>query len=62
MANRKEFTEVMELIFQGKLSPVIDTVFPLEQAKKAYQRLHDGEHFGKIVIRIDNNGGNNSES
>jgi len=55
MANRKEFTEVMELIFQGKLSPVIDTVFPLEQAKTAYQRLHDGEHFGKIVIRIDNN-------
>ena len=53
MANRKEFTEVMQLIFQGKLNPVIDTVFPLEHASKAYQRLHDGEQFGKIVIKID---------
>jgi NADPH:quinone reductase-like Zn-dependent oxidoreductase len=55
MANRKEFTDVMQLIFQGKLSPVIDTVFPLEQAETAYQRLHDGKQFGKIVIKIDCN-------
>jgi NADPH:quinone reductase-like Zn-dependent oxidoreductase len=55
MANRKEFTDVMQLIFQGKLSPVIDTVFPLEQANRAYQRLHVGEQFGKIVIKIDYN-------
>jgi NADPH:quinone reductase-like Zn-dependent oxidoreductase len=55
MANRKEFSEVMQLIFQGKLNPVIDTVFPLEQAQSAYQRLHDGEQFGKIVIKIDDN-------
>ena len=55
MANRKEFTEVMRLIFQGKLSPVIDAVFPLEHASTAYQRLHDGEQFGKIVIKIDHN-------
>ncbi|MCJ7716108.1 MAG: zinc-binding dehydrogenase [Anaerolineales bacterium] len=53
MANRKEFTEVMKLIFQGKLSPVIDTVFPLEEAQLAYQRLQDSEQFGQIVIKID---------
>lgn len=52
MANRKEFAEVMQLVFQGKLTPVIDTVFPLEQASAAYQRLHDGEQFGKIVITL----------
>ena len=55
MANRKEFNEVMQLIFQGKLNPVIDTVVPLEQARTAYQRLHDGAQFGKIVIKIDDN-------
>jgi len=55
MANRKEFTDVMQLIFQGKLRPVIDTSFPLEQAKTAYQRLLDGKQFGKIVIKIDCN-------
>ncbi|NQS91264.1 MAG: zinc-binding dehydrogenase [Chloroflexi bacterium] len=53
MANRREFSEVMQLIFQRKLNPVIDTVFPLDQAQSAYQRLLDGEHFGKIIIKID---------
>lgn len=53
MANRKEFIEVMQLIFQGKLNPVIDSVYPLEEAKTAYQRLHDGEQFGKIIIKIE---------
>jgi NADPH:quinone reductase-like Zn-dependent oxidoreductase len=53
MGNQQEFSEVMQLIFQGKLRPVIDTVFPLEQARTAYQRLQDGEQFGKILIKID---------
>ncbi len=52
MANRKEFLDVMRLVFQHKLHPVIDTVFPLEQAHLAYQRLDKGEQFGKIIIRI----------
>jgi NADPH:quinone reductase-like Zn-dependent oxidoreductase len=55
MANQKEFSEVMNLIFQGKLNPVIDSVFPLEQARSAYQRLYNGDHFGKIVIKINRN-------
>ncbi len=53
MANRKEFSEVMQLIFHGKLNPVIDTVFPLEQTGSAYQRLQDGKQFGKIIIEIE---------
>jgi len=53
MGNQQEFSEVMQLIFQGKLRPVIDTIFPLEQARTAYQRLQDGEQFGKILIKID---------
>lgn len=51
MANQKEFSEVMQMIFQGKLSPVIDSIFHLEQTQKAYQRLQDGDQFGKIIIK-----------
>ncbi len=54
MANRKEFLDVMQLVFQHKLHPVIDSVFPLEQAHLAYQRLDKGEQFGKVIIRISN--------
>jgi len=53
MANQKEFSDVMALFFQGELKPVIDSVFPLEQAGEAYQRLESGEHFGKIIIKVD---------
>lgn len=53
MANQKEFSDVMALFFQGELKPVIDSIFPLEQAGEAYQRLESGEHFGKIIIKID---------
>ncbi len=55
MANQKEFSEVMSHFFQGKLQPVIDSTFPLDQARQAYQRLQSGEHFGKVIIKIDAN-------
>ena len=50
MSNRKEFAEVMRLIFQGRLQPVIDSVFPFERTAEAYTRLAKGEQFGKIVL------------
>jgi NADPH:quinone reductase-like Zn-dependent oxidoreductase len=52
MANRKEFSDVMQLVFQHRLRPVIDSVFPLEEAHLAYQRLDTGEPFGKVIITI----------
>lgn len=39
MANRREFNEVMQLVFQGKLKPVIDSICSLEEIGLAYQRL-----------------------
>jgi NADPH:quinone reductase-like Zn-dependent oxidoreductase len=30
--------------------PVIDSVFPLEEAPAAFSRFAAGKHFGKIVI------------
>ena len=53
MANRREFNEVMQLVFQGKLKPVIDSVFSLEETGLAYQRLAEGKHFGKVIIKIN---------
>jgi putative PIG3 family NAD(P)H quinone oxidoreductase len=36
----------------GRVRPVIDAVFPLEEMEAAHQRM-SGDHFGKIVLRID---------
>ena len=34
----------------GKLKPVIDRTYPLEQAADAHRRMEAGEHVGKIVL------------
>ena len=33
--------------------PIIDRVFPFDEARAAYQYLASGAHFGKVVIRVD---------
>ena len=35
----------------GRIKPVIDRVFPLEQAAEAHRAMA-GDHFGKIVLRV----------
>jgi NADPH:quinone reductase-like Zn-dependent oxidoreductase len=52
MASRREFEEVMKLVFMGRLKPVVDRVFPLEQARMAHEYLDRGEQFGKVVLAI----------
>ncbi|MBL8765231.1 MAG: zinc-binding dehydrogenase [Phycisphaerae bacterium] len=51
MGTNAEFREVTSLYRAGRLSPVVDQVFPPERARDAYARLESGEQFGKIVIR-----------
>lgn len=36
----------------GRLRPVIDSVFPMDQVADAHRRLASGEVFGKVVLRI----------
>ena len=36
----------------GRLKPVIDATFPLEQADAAHARMEAGNHVGKIVLEV----------
>lgn len=51
MASRREFVEVMRLVFEGRLRAVIDEVLPLSEAAAGYRRLEAGGHFGKVLFR-----------
>lgn len=44
--------EVADLVETGKLSPVVDSVWPLEQFEKAFEKLESGHANGKIIIKI----------
>jgi alcohol dehydrogenase len=41
---------LMGLIAQGKMKPVIDTVFPLERAAEGVRLIQDREVFGKVIV------------
>ncbi len=52
MGNDSEFDAVTAELRAGRLMPVIDSTFPLSDGRKAFERMANGEQFGKIVIRI----------
>jgi NADPH2:quinone reductase len=39
-------------IAEGKLTPQIGHVFPLDRAAEAYKLLQDGQNYGKVVLKI----------
>jgi NADPH2:quinone reductase len=42
--------KVWPYVAAGDLKPVVDAVFPLEQAAEAHRRMEEGSHVGKIVL------------
>ncbi|MEE9584199.1 MAG: zinc-binding dehydrogenase [Candidatus Brocadiales bacterium] len=51
MGGRRELLDVLRLLDQGKLRPVVDTVFPLKDAVLAHERMQGRKSFGKLVLR-----------
>jgi NADPH:quinone reductase-like Zn-dependent oxidoreductase len=52
MGTRADFAAVMELVFTGKLKPVLDRTYPLSEARLAQERLAAGAQLGKITLAI----------
>jgi NADPH:quinone reductase-like Zn-dependent oxidoreductase len=36
----------------GRLKPIIDSTYSLEQAAEAHRRMDGGEHIGKIMLEV----------
>jgi len=49
---RPAWQQLAEWIGQGKLTPQIGHVLPLEHAVEAYKLLEDGKNYGKVVVKI----------
>jgi NADPH:quinone reductase len=41
---------VWPLIDEGRVRPVIDSTFPLREARKAHERMESGLHIGKVLL------------
>ncbi len=55
VGNRQMFEAMNRAMEQNEIHPIIDRVFPFEEAKAAYHHLQTAQHIGKIVIQISGN-------
>ena len=47
-----DFSNMVDFVAEHGIHPVIDKVFPLDDAVHAFDRMKDGFQFGKIVIEL----------
>ncbi|MDR7452022.1 MAG: zinc-binding dehydrogenase [Armatimonadota bacterium] len=52
MGTKRELHQVMALVAQGRLRPVVHTVLPWEELARAEEILERAEQFGKVVLRL----------
>jgi NADPH:quinone reductase-like Zn-dependent oxidoreductase len=50
MASKKEFEDLLRVVFAGRVRPIVDSVMPLDAAREAHERLEAGGQLGKIVL------------
>jgi NADPH:quinone reductase-like Zn-dependent oxidoreductase len=53
VGSRAMFEAMNAAITQHRLEPVIDRVFSFDESLDAFRHMESGQHFGKIVIRLD---------
>jgi NADPH:quinone reductase-like Zn-dependent oxidoreductase len=54
MGSDAEFEAIVAELRAGRLRPPIDSEFPLERGRDAFERLQSGEQFGKVVVTVAN--------
>jgi NADPH:quinone reductase-like Zn-dependent oxidoreductase len=52
VGSRAMFERLLSALTVGQIHPIIDRVFPFDEARAAYAYLQSGAHFGKVVIRV----------
>jgi zinc-binding alcohol dehydrogenase/oxidoreductase len=52
MGTQEEFKAMLNFVKEHKIVPVIDEVFPLAEAEKAFDKMGSSRQFGKLVVRI----------
>ena len=52
MGNDAEFDAIVAHFTAGRLRPPVDSVYPLDDARAAFERMANGEQFGKLVVQV----------
>ena len=49
---KQELQETMDLVAQGRIQPIIDRIFPLEDIELAFEALRQGNSLGRNVVAV----------
>ena len=52
MGSDAEFAAIVGELRAGRLYPAVDSEFPLEEGRRAFERLRSGQQFGKVVVTV----------
>jgi zinc-binding alcohol dehydrogenase/oxidoreductase len=52
MGSPEEFEAMLNFVQKHQIVPVVDSVFPLKDGAKAFEKLDLGGQFGKIVLTV----------
>src|SRR5918996_2943321 len=52
LGTRAQLQELINFVIRKKIQPVIDSVFPLHNAREAQKRMEAGMHTGKILLKL----------
>ena len=52
--NGEQLAEIAKIIDSGKLSPIIERILPLSEARRAHELSQSGHTHGKIALRVSN--------
>jgi zinc-binding alcohol dehydrogenase/oxidoreductase len=52
MGTAEDFANMVRFVNEKKIKPVVDVVFPMEEAEQAMRYMEAGKQFGKIVLRV----------
>ncbi len=52
MGSPREFGAMLAFVQKHGIVPVVDSVFPLSEGAKAFEKMEQGGQFGKIVVKI----------
>jgi D-arabinose 1-dehydrogenase-like Zn-dependent alcohol dehydrogenase len=52
MGTRTELAELLQFMATAGISPHIDSIFPLADARDGFAKMNAGDVFGKIVFTV----------
>ena len=50
--SKQELEETMALVSQGRIKPIVDQVFSLEDVEVAFESLRQGSPLGRNVVAV----------